>query len=393
MPIDFLIVGGGIGGAVLANRLARAGRKVLIVERLPAPTPIVRPEILWPATVEVLRGLLPASVEERRHLPVRSVTALVGDRPLLGVGEDVFARVGVRPGSTDPTQTREQLLAAGDFELRRGVEVVDVLVEDRRVVGVRARDPAGATVEITARWTVGDDGAASPVRRACGIAMDTQWFPLEFLTFGFAWPPSYPPAAARLYINPHRGESRVFGMAAIPLPGDRGAGLIPVRSAALDDAEAFSRDLEQFRGSIGAGAEALGSRGKPADFARVRRPWGHAARYGTAGAVLLGDAAHPVSPAGGQGANMSVADAAALADALLDDELDALAAYERRRRPANERSLEITRAAARGLEMPAVLRAVAGRLLPFVLERVSARPILAGRLLAILAGTFRDRGK
>jgi len=41
---------------------------------------------------------------------------------------------------------------------------------------------------------------------------------------------------------------------------------------------------------------------------------GHAPRYGAAGAVVMGDAAHPVSPAGGQGANMSIADARALAE-------------------------------------------------------------------------------
>jgi 2-polyprenyl-6-methoxyphenol hydroxylase-like FAD-dependent oxidoreductase len=54
------------------------------------------------------------------------------------------------------------------------------------------------------------------------------------------------------------------------------------------------------------------------EVVRVRRLWGHAKKYGIAGAMLMGDAAHPVSPAGGQGANMSVADATAMAELLMD---------------------------------------------------------------------------
>jgi len=90
----------------------------------------------------------------------------------------------------------------------------------------------------------------------------------------------------------------------------------------------------------------------PQDFVRIRRPWGHAARYGTEGAILIGDAAHPVSPAGGQGANMSVADACVVAELALRNEPNLLAQYERRRRPANERSMGPTRVAARVTGLP-----------------------------------------
>src|SRR5262249_43568767 len=81
----------------------------------------------------------------------------------------------------------------------------------------------------------------------------------------------------------------------------------------------------------------------PDRLQRVRRPWGHARRYGAAGAVLMGDAAHPVSPAGGQGANMSVADARVLAELLSKNSPGLLGEYERRRRPANTRSIRPTR--------------------------------------------------
>jgi choline dehydrogenase-like flavoprotein len=71
MAIDFLIVGGGIGGGVLANLLGRRGKRVLVLEKGRTPIPQDRPEILWPATVDVLRTLIPKGLEERWLLPIR----------------------------------------------------------------------------------------------------------------------------------------------------------------------------------------------------------------------------------------------------------------------------------------------------------------------------------
>ncbi|MBC7853210.1 MAG: FAD-dependent monooxygenase [Pirellulaceae bacterium] len=59
MSHDTLIVGGGIGGAVMANLLTRGGKRVMVLERNLVPPPIARPEILWPHTVEFLRTLIP----------------------------------------------------------------------------------------------------------------------------------------------------------------------------------------------------------------------------------------------------------------------------------------------------------------------------------------------
>ena len=53
MSHDMLIVVvvGGIGGAVLANLLARGGKRVIVLEKNLVPPPIARPEILWPHRV------------------------------------------------------------------------------------------------------------------------------------------------------------------------------------------------------------------------------------------------------------------------------------------------------------------------------------------------------
>ena len=76
---------------------------------------------------------------------------------------------------------------------------------------------------------------------------------------------------------------------------------------------------------------------------RVRTGSGQAERYGEPGVLLLGDAAHPVTPAGGQGANLSVNDAACLAQLLLEAHPDVPAEYERLRRPASASSRRSSR--------------------------------------------------
>jgi 2-polyprenyl-6-methoxyphenol hydroxylase-like FAD-dependent oxidoreductase len=91
----------------------------------------------------------------------------------------------------------------------------------------------------------------------------------------------------------------------------------------------------------------------PRDFRRVVRPFGHAGSYVANGAVLIGDAAHPMTPAGGQGANASIWDALALADVAdaalrtVDVSRERLLPYERMRRPVNDESVSFSRVARR----------------------------------------------
>jgi 2-polyprenyl-6-methoxyphenol hydroxylase-like FAD-dependent oxidoreductase len=104
--------------------------------------------------------------------------------------------------------------------------------------------------------------------------------------------------------------------------------------------------------------------------------------------VLIGDAIHPVSLAGGQGANMSVHDARALADLFLSDHPRVVEEYERRRRPANDRSLSITRRAADAVEGRGLSRVARrfGRWLP----KLANLPLIQQQLLREASRAFVD---
>ena len=355
MRYDVLIAGGGIGGGVLAQLLARGGKRVAVLERSVAPPKWLRPEILWPATAKVLFSLAPREVWERSaFLPLREIRFQLGNEFVPLASAEVFGRAEVQPWFTNPNETREQLLRLGGFELRRGVEVTQVLKDGGRISGLRTRDLATKREEEwQADWIIGDDGSRSLVREAAGIAMPLRPFPVEWLCFALdAWPAALATATVHTWPNWHHAASGILALGAGSLPGGKGVGIIAVGAKSFDANPHVAESWAEFYGANEAMSAVVGGRKFPEDFFRVARPWGHAERYGAPGALLMGDAAHSVSPAGGQGANMSIADAVVLAELLLSNAPDLVATYERRRRPANERSMTPTRAASHVLGVP-----------------------------------------
>jgi 2-polyprenyl-6-methoxyphenol hydroxylase-like FAD-dependent oxidoreductase len=387
MSIDFLIVGGGIGGAVLANLLGRRGQRVLVLERAGVPAPQNRPEVLWPATVEVLRTLIPQELESRWLVPIRSAVVSCGSQELLRFEPSVFDAAGVQPYST--ANTRELLLQQAPCECQRGVEVTEVLLEAGRVVGVRARDASGGEREILAAWTVGDDGAHSVIRRGCGIPMELVQFPLEILAFGFDWPAGLPANAVRAWLNRDRVKTRLLGMPAIPLPEGRGVALIPVWPDVVERNGRLQEALRDFAIQDPVLEELLGPRVDPAGLTRFRLAWSRSPQFGTRGALLLGDAAHAVTPAGGQGANLSVADACVIAKAALETPEKLLEEYEAHRLAPTRRSLSLSRRASRMFSLPRVALNLGLATLPYAARWLNRRPERFGGFLRTAANAFR----
>jgi 2-polyprenyl-6-methoxyphenol hydroxylase-like FAD-dependent oxidoreductase len=390
MTTDVLIVGGGIGGLVLAEKLGRGKRRVVVLERGMGPPRWNRPEVLWPTTAQVLSTLLAKAQLDEAVLPLEGVQLFDGEQFQWAFAPEILQQAQIQPWSTDPNRTRELLMRLGSFELHRGVEVKEVLKERGRVVGVRAVNAAdGASRDWLAATTIGDDGAHSLVRAAAGIDLKTHLFPVDLLCFECRWPTALAANAARIWPNTNDPRAGILAFGMLPVTGQRGVGVVPVRPRIFDD---LPRAVQTWRVLIESEPNLAAMAGGwrfPDDLQRVRRPWGHASRYGAAGALIMGDAAHPVSPAGGQGANMSVADGRVLAELILSGERDVLAKYERRRRAANRRSLRFTRAAAFVLGLPESL--VFNRLSLSLLKFARGRPKLIEWFVRTAATTFLER--
>jgi 2-polyprenyl-6-methoxyphenol hydroxylase-like FAD-dependent oxidoreductase len=321
---------------------------------------------------------------------VKGIRVFRGGAPLVEILPQTIAASGVQPWSTDPGATRSKLLEAGTFEVRHGVEAVAVLKEGARVVGIRARETrSGRDLELRARWTVGDDGANSKVREACGIALASRLFPVEFLCFAFDWPASMEPGTPHVFLNPEAGRSPLVVLGALPFPHGRGAGLVAALGSRLSPGPELEEEGRRFFRTDPRIEELTRGRNFPRDFVHVKRPWGHAERYGAEGAVLIGDAIHPVSPAGGQGANMSVHDAKALAELFLSDHPRVVEEYERRRRSANDRSISITRRASDAVDGKGISR-IASRFARW-LPALANVPLIQQRLLKEVSRAFVGR--
>ncbi len=357
MP-DVVIVGAGIGGAVLALDLGRRGWRVALVERESAPPRIARPEILWSPTTDALdRYGVSDAIRERASVRLEAIE-MGGEKPWLSITRRDFEGAGIDAFSTNPAMTRailaEAAMATGNVEVHRGVAVEELLRENGRVTGIR-----GKQLELEARLVVGDDGGNSIVRTQLGIPMVLTPFPIDFVT---AMIPQWtlPPSRARVWID--GSGARAF----IPWPDGEGILLLPLPA-----------DRPTPEGQ---------------NYKRIARPFGHAPTYVADGAALIGDAAHPMTPAGGQGANASIWDAltlAGIADAALragDVSRERLLAYERLRRPNNERSVAISRLARRAFRTGRHLPL--GLVVPLLVRTINALGWPKRRIIRTFATTF-----
>ena len=395
MRFDVVIVGAGIGGAVLALGLGRRGWRVALLEREAAPPRIARPEILWGPTLRALEPCgVAAALRDTASVRLEAIE-LGGATPWLRITAADFAAAGVEACSTNPSLTRallvEAALATGHVEVQRGV-AVEGLLRDGRVTGVHGRR-GEARVELEAPLVVGDDGGHSVVRAQLGLPIVLDDFPFDFVTARIArWP--LPPRRVRGWLRPASFGAGLPAAVCIPWPADEGALLMPLPAARAQ--RLFEHPPEEFWASLSQVTPAAGAlRAQlefPRDFRRVARPFGHVASYVADGAALLGDAAHPMTPAGGQGANAAVWDALALAE-VADGALRAgdvsrerLLSYERLRRPANERSVGFSRLARRivrlGRHVPA------GVALSLALRSINALGWPRRRIVRAFAGSF-----
>lgn len=323
---DVIIAGAGVAGATLALSLARAGLTPVLIDPLPfdaqlAPTFDGRAWAIAYAAYRQWKALGLAGALDPHAQRIEQILVTDDTTP------------GAAAGGPTPFFLR---FDSEEIAGRSEGEPLGYLLENRHVraalaaairdAGIRVLAPARVAkaafgpreAEITlddgrtlrAPLAVGAEGRGSVIRQAAGIG-----------AIGWDYPQTGVVATVRLD-RPHAGVAYEYFLpggpfAILPLTGNR-ASLVwtesPARGAALKTArpEIFQAHLERRFGDF------LGEIKVEGPVFTYPLSLQLAERFIAPRAALLGDAAHGVHPIAGQGLNLGLKGAAALAEVLVD---------------------------------------------------------------------------
>jgi len=330
---DVLIVGAGPTGLALAISLRQAGVDHVLIDKLAAGQNTSRAAVIHAHTLDVLDELGVSTQLAAAGLKLTTFTVCDRDRRLLQVP---FDRLPTRhpyllmiPQDATERILTERLVALGG-RINRGVTAAG-LTQSATSVEATLDSEAGERT-IRARFAVGADGMHSIVRGSIGT---------EFT--GGTYEESFVLADVRMNWSHGRDEVLLFfspaGLVVVaPLPNGMFRIVATLDEAPEHPAAADIQALIDARGPTAGTAEV-----SHVDWSSRFRIHHRLARsYRGGRLVLMGDAAHVHSPAGGQGMNTGLVDACVLgrliAQAISGNE-SALDRYQSLRRPAAEQVL------------------------------------------------------
>ncbi len=309
------IVGGGPAGMVLALLLARRGVPVTVLEAARDFDRAFRGDTLHPATLELMDAL---GIAERlltlEHTRACCARFISPERTQVVAN---FAELrGPYPYLAVMAQTRflsflhEELARHPHARVEFGARVEGLIEEGGAVVGVRYRQGEVLRAQ-RAALTVGADGRHSRVRAASGLRLTRLSPGQDVLWFSLPRRASDPSGSIDLYLGgPHclvttdHGARWQVGISIEKgsYARHRALGVEPVRAAVRDTIPWLADRAHLLR-------EWRDLKLLSVEVARVRR-------WFRPGLLLIGDAAHPISPIGGMGINMAIQDAVACANRL-----------------------------------------------------------------------------
>ncbi|TMP98296.1 MAG: FAD-dependent oxidoreductase [Verrucomicrobia bacterium] len=311
-----VIVGGGPAGMMAGYLLARASVPVAVLEKHADFNRDFRGDTIHPSTLELMHelGLLDEFLKQP-HQEVRELRGVINGQT-------------VRIADFTQLPTRCKFIAFmpqwdflnflsshakqfPTFELHMQTEVVDLLIENERVVGVRAKTPRGE-MEVRADLVIGADGRHSATHtragfklRDFGVSIDVLWMRISKKqddpeqSLGFF-------QHGKLLVLLDRGDYWQCGFV-IPKGGF---------------GEIQARGLSQFQGELATFAGFLHDRvAELDDWSKIKLLTVQINRlfdWCREGLLCIGDSAHAMSPAGGVGINLAIQDAVATANLLAE---------------------------------------------------------------------------
>ncbi len=308
------IAGGGPAGMMLGFLLARAGLAVTVLEKHADFLRDFRGDVVHPSTLELIHEL--GLIDEFLKLPHEKLDHLTGKIGAENVTIADFSHLPTRCKflALMPQWDFLNFLASNGkrypgFDLRMRTEATDLIEEDGRIVGLRAKSPEGE-LEIRAELVVGCDGRHSTVRKRAGLQVEDIGAPIDVLWFRISRRPDDATdmfghiEAGKMMVMLDRGD---YWQCAYVIPKGgidrvKANGLPAFRDAVVEMTSFFRNRIDEIKDWDDV---------KLLTVAVDRLTCWH-----RPGLICIGDAAHAMSPVGGVGINLAVQDAVAVANTL-----------------------------------------------------------------------------
>lgn len=341
---DAIIVGARCAGASTALLLARAGLKVLAIDRRPYGSDTLSTHALMrPAVLQLARwGLLEALLKAGTPL-IEATTFHYGDEEIvipLNGGPDLPGLIAPRRTVLDRTLVDAARKAGAEF--LHDMAVADLFANAQgRVRGVEIRGATSMPLRVSADIVIGADGVGSRVAKCCNAEVIRQGTVSAAVVYGYA--PVEPGAGYHWHFRD--------GIAGFLIPTNDGLACIVAsvpttlfdqrfrlghRRARMEVLEALSPVLAAQAGRAAPEARLQAFRGTPG---YIRRAYGQ-------GWALVGDAGFFRDPITSHGISDALRDAEGLARAILDGSEAALAAWQQERDHFAQQILDTTDAVA-----------------------------------------------
>ncbi|MFJ6381742.1 FAD-dependent oxidoreductase [Kitasatospora sp. NPDC092039] len=307
------IVGAGPAGLTLALELARRSVSVTVVEQSVHFNRSFRGESISPDSVWLLERLGILDKVRDSTLETHRMEILDGGRPVLKAEFAAFDQPCPFPMELPQppllTALADEAAALPGFTLLRRTTAVELLRDGGTVTGVRVRGPEGE-YDIDAALTVAADGRFSKVREMAGLPYEKIPLERDFVWFKVPQPQAWDPHTYRVRIQGDR-----HGLFIPTVPDLVRVGFnIPkggLREMRKQGIESLYARVDELAPEVSAGVrESVTSWSDTSmlDIFTTVVP-----RWSQPGLVLVGDAAHTLTPVLGQGVNHAIADAVVLA--------------------------------------------------------------------------------
>jgi 2-polyprenyl-6-methoxyphenol hydroxylase-like FAD-dependent oxidoreductase len=306
------IAGGGPAGMMLGFLLARAGIDVTVLEKHGDFLRDFRGDTVHPSTMQVMHelGLLEAFLA-RPHSEVRTLAGQIGD-DIVQLADFTHLPTRAKFVAFMPQWDFLDFLAdqakrLPSFRLLMDTEATGLIRDGDRIIGITASNGTNIRAELV----VACDGRHSTVRDAAGFAVIDRGAPMDVLWLRLSKSSTDPGQtlgrvdAGRIFIMLDRND---YWQCAFV-----------IRKGGID--EVHARGLEAFRAEIARLAPFLRDRVQELaswdDVKLLTVAVNRLDSWSCPGLLLIGDAAHAMSPVGGVGINLAIQDAVAAANVLV----------------------------------------------------------------------------